>query len=101
MQYILLHPLVQVADLGYAYRFGCAIVILGVIGMVVFLAANQSNVANYAWFCLSTLLLAAGGVMMYRNLPPQPPSPELFRLLKSKDKKIKSQEEEKMKGISK
>jgi hypothetical protein len=38
---------------------------------------------------------------MYRNLPPQPPSPELFRLLKSKDKKIKSQEEEKMKGISK
>ncbi len=67
------------------YKFGRFLLIIGLIGVFLFLATDSAGDPVYSLFLLGMPLVIIGGTLMYR-FRPQPQQSTRFRLFKRKKK---------------
>ncbi len=65
------------------YKFGRFLLIIGLIGVFLFMATDGAGDPVYALFLLGAPLAIVGGTLMYR-FRPQPQENTRFRLFKKK-----------------
>ncbi len=68
------------------YKFGRFLLIIGLIGVFLFVATDSAGDPVYSLFLLGTPLALIGGTLMYR-FRPQPQPSNRFRIFKRKKKK--------------
>jgi hypothetical protein len=64
--------------MSFGFRFGQFLVLLGFIGLIIFMASDQARQPRYEYFCLSFIFIIGGVYLIWRFRQP-PPKADRFR----------------------
>jgi len=70
----------------FKWQFGQFLILMGLIGLIVFIMTDQVRAPNYLFFCSGVLVILMGVYMMWLGRNPPQPS-ERFRLLRKRTEK--------------